>query len=339
MNALLQCLFHCACVRAQWRGGCGGDITMRAALAALLAEYQSNRCEVILPHAFLGALRCEMSYVKDLFTAQQDCLEVLRHLLTAHTKELTVSQSRGLWTDGVLLCCVGAAAPVDGSVVAVDVVRHVKETLTGEQALTEAPPLLIVRVSNGDADGGGEYRAGASASWPADKVDLAQCIRPVSKVGGVPTVPPSAVYVIRGYVAYAQGGASPCASRRGSHCCAYIRHDADVEALEHPPDAFPYLIFLEHVEACAGEALADPGHHLSREQCAMEGPAVPWQPGSPGKEDRRSKMEGGPAASHRRRAPPWASGSRPTRQSGPGPSPPGPGSGRAPLGSPVGMER
>ena len=234
---------------------------MRAALAALLAEYQSNRCEVILPHAFLGALRCEMSYVKDLFTAQRDCLEVLRHLLTAHTKELIMSQSRGFCTDGVLLCCVGAEAQVDGRVVAVDIVRHVREAFTGEQALTEAPPLLIVRVSNGDADGGAEYRAGASASWPADKVDLARCIRPVSKEGGVPMVPPSAVYVIRGYVAYALGGGLPCAGRRGGHYCAYIRregkwyraHDADVETLERPPDAFPYLIFLERLEACPGE--------------------------------------------------------------------------------------
>ena len=79
--------------------------------------------------------------------------------------------------------------------------------------------------------------------------------------GGAPMVSPSAMYVTQGYVAYAHGGGPPCAGRRGDHYCAYIRregkwyraHDADVETLERPPDAFPYLIFLERLEACPGE--------------------------------------------------------------------------------------
>ena len=99
-NAMLQCLFHCDCVRAQWRTTVDNDYALRRAVVALLEEYLSDRCDVILPYALLVALQTSMAHLGNVVSTQQDCQEVLSFLLAAHTSGLTLSLPHAACQDG-----------------------------------------------------------------------------------------------------------------------------------------------------------------------------------------------------------------------------------------------
>ena len=99
-NAMLQCLFHCDCVRAQWRTTDDNDYALRRAVVALLEEYLSDRCDVILPYALLVALQTSMAHLGNVVSTQQDCQEVLSFLLAAHTSGLTLSLPHAACQDG-----------------------------------------------------------------------------------------------------------------------------------------------------------------------------------------------------------------------------------------------
>ena len=104
-NAMLQCLFHCDCVRVQWRQGPDSEFALRHAVVALLEEYTSLRCDVILPYAFLSALQTSMAHLGNVVSTQQDCQEVLSFLLAAHTSGLTLSLPHAVCQEGLLLTC------------------------------------------------------------------------------------------------------------------------------------------------------------------------------------------------------------------------------------------
>ena len=99
-NAMLQCLFHCDCVRAQWRTTDDNDFALRRAVVALLEEYLSHRCDVILPYTFLVALQISMGHLGNVVSTQQDCQEVTSFLLAAHTSGLTLSYPHAACQDG-----------------------------------------------------------------------------------------------------------------------------------------------------------------------------------------------------------------------------------------------
>ena len=104
-NAMLQCLFHCDGVCAQWREGADSRYELRRAVVALLSEYTSLRWDVILPCAFLSALQTSMAHLDNVVSTQQDCQEVLSFLLAAHTSGLTLSSPRAVCQDGLPQGC------------------------------------------------------------------------------------------------------------------------------------------------------------------------------------------------------------------------------------------
>ena len=266
-NALLQCLFHCVCVRSQWsirvgdRLGSGWwrrRLATRDALVALLLEYTSTRRNVILPHAFLAALQSEMARLGDLASTQQDVKEVLSFLLGAHTSGLTLSLPHSLCKDGVLLCDMGTEARSGVHDAPVDIIGLLKRALAGEQALAEAPPLVIVGLPNVYIEDGVEHWVDARATWSSDAVNLAPCTSIATGEDGAPMACPAAKYVIRGFMARDHKCGPPAIGGLGGHYVAFtlrddnwfIADDAYVQRLEHPPDAFPYLVFLERRDVC-----------------------------------------------------------------------------------------
>ena len=63
----------------------------------------------------------------------------------------------------------GLAAPVD-------LLGILQTALTGDQALNEAPPLVIVALANIYVEGDAEYWVDACIKWSADYLELAPCI-------------------------------------------------------------------------------------------------------------------------------------------------------------------
>ena len=82
---------------------------------------------------------------------------MLSFLLAAHTEGLTPCLPHALCHDGVLLCSAGEEAQVSGLAAPVDLLGILQTALTGDQALNEAPPLVIVALANIYVEGDAEY--------------------------------------------------------------------------------------------------------------------------------------------------------------------------------------
>ena len=122
--------------------------TLQWALVDLLRDYTSNRLEVIVPHAVLRPLQSSMRHLGDLIARQQDAQEVLSFLLDSCTTGLEPSLPDAVSQDGVLLCGLPEEARVSGRAAPVDILGILLTTFTGDYALSNAPPLLIVRLDN-----------------------------------------------------------------------------------------------------------------------------------------------------------------------------------------------
>ena len=120
-------------------------------------------------------------------------------------------------------------------------------SLTGDRAIAEAAPALVVRVENIYEAGGEYFTVDAKARWSSEpfavtvRDDPDQCPR----------------YVVAGYVAHMRGeGVDALQQMRSGHYIAYVycggvwfeMDDAKVISLIEPPTRFPYLVFLQRAD-------------------------------------------------------------------------------------------
>ena len=116
-------------------------------------------------------------------------------------------------------------------------------SLTGDQAIAEAVPALVVRVENLYEAGGEYYTVDAGANWAGAPFELS--------VRDAPDRRPH--YEVAGFVAHVSDpGADARRRMRSGHYIAYVHcegcwfelDDSKITALSEPPTRFPYLVFL-----------------------------------------------------------------------------------------------
>jgi hypothetical protein len=116
-------------------------------------------------------------------------------------------------------------------------------SLTGDQAIAEAVPALVVRVENLYETGGEYYTVDAGANWAGAPFELS--------VRDAPDRRPH--YDVAGFVAHiSDPGADARRRMRSGHYIAYVHcegcwfelDDSKITALSEPPTRFPYLVFL-----------------------------------------------------------------------------------------------
>ena len=116
-------------------------------------------------------------------------------------------------------------------------------SLTGDQAITESVPSLVVRVENIYVRGGEYFAVDARADWASFPIELT--------VREAPDEHPR--YDVAGFVAHiSDPTVEPRRRMRSGHYTAYVKFedvwfeldDSRVTALSAPPARFPYLVFL-----------------------------------------------------------------------------------------------
>jgi hypothetical protein len=142
----------------------------------LLEQYTSGIYDVVAPIAFLRAL---YEYAPHFAAGQQnDAEECLGEILNAAELrgELCGMAAGAAAHGGVVMCELDEAARVSARAAPVDIQGLLVQTLTGDKALGQAPPLLLLRVENIYNVGGEDFYVDARASWPSAPIDLAACM-------------------------------------------------------------------------------------------------------------------------------------------------------------------
>ena len=276
MNAPLQCLFHCSCVRQaladKAEGRDGLCVTRLARLLRTFTEGLSLNespsaamVDIFAPHEFADFLRA--SRPAFVLGAQHDAADFLSWLLQ-HT---SISHH----------CCgVGAVPRSDyGLVLAAEILAGSSVSALLEQEVTpmeplvlatlghdetmlrEVPPLLLLRLPqciHGGEDEEHRWIQAESpcqpkASWGTGVVDLRTCCSPQCANRA------EAVYRIKGFVQYCRKPAVPSLAISSGHYAAFFReeevwyHCDDLRngalpvAMKEAPVEYPYICFFEQV--------------------------------------------------------------------------------------------
>ena len=193
---------------------------------------------------------------------QQDAAECLMHLL------LSIDQGRMQGrvcganavasVESMILCEIADEAQVARDAAPVSSNGLLMSSLTGDQAIAESVPALVVRVENMYEHAGDYFTVDARADWAGFPIELT--------VRNAPNRGPQ--YVVAGYVAHVSDPAVSAQRRmRSGHYVAYIHlegkwfelDDAHVTELAVPPRRFSISGVPEpqrHAEATAGQASA-----------------------------------------------------------------------------------
>ena len=109
----------------------------------------------------------------------QDCLSIFLSSGIIGIAERLCGMHGGAVHDGVLLCELGEDARVSGQDAPVDLHTLIVTTLTGDRALSMAPPLLILRIENIYRSSDvvdGDFFVDARIRLPDGNMDLSACI-------------------------------------------------------------------------------------------------------------------------------------------------------------------
>ena len=91
---------------------------------------------------------CERFYSIENEHDAEECLSIFLSSGISGIADRLCGAYGGVVHDGVLLCELGEDAKVSGQDAPVDLQGLIVTTLTGDRALTMAPPLLILRIEN-----------------------------------------------------------------------------------------------------------------------------------------------------------------------------------------------
>ena len=145
--------------------------------------------------------------------------------------------------ESMILCEIADEAQVARDAAPVPINGLLMSSLTGDQAIAESVPALVVRVEHIYEHAGDYFTVDARADWAGFPIELT--------VRNAPNRGPQ--YVVAGYVAHVSDPAVSAQRRmRSGHYVAYIHlegkwfelDDAHVTELAAPPERFPYLVFL-----------------------------------------------------------------------------------------------
>ena len=252
LNAVTQCLFHCAPFQEDLERQVAGSSVLGDALRNLFAVYKvAGISEVeVRPHlaAWVEKLLAHTSFVGG---AQEDAAKCLMHILMAvdqgHMQRRVCGANAVSSVENMLLCPADESAQVSRAAGVVDMAALLMTTWTGDQAIAEAADALVVRLDNVYEVDGAYFSVDAEADWSRTNFGIT--------VRNAPQAVPE--YSVAGYVAHIGGDQVDGLQRmRGGHYVAYVRSgdtwfeldDQHVRLLPSPPKRFPYLLFLTRME-------------------------------------------------------------------------------------------
>ena len=147
---------------------------------AVYQQYVAGTYDVISPTELLKAL---ITYKPSLRGGLQhdarECLNIFLSSGITGIADRLCGAHGGAVHDGVLLCELGEDARVSGQDAPVDLHTLIVTTLTGDRALTMAPPLLILRIENIYRSSDvvdGDFFVDARIRLPDGNMDLRSCI-------------------------------------------------------------------------------------------------------------------------------------------------------------------
>ena len=252
LNALLQCLCHCSPINNYLTRCDPRSSVMGECVRGVLREYvhrpskgaRAAAKEVIVPTSLLKLV---LTQRKSTGGKQEDAAEVLecifQHLDKGAMQRDLCATGEGMVFTGIVHLGAAERVDVSGHGPPVSMAALFLESLTGEQALRDTPPVLVLRVEPLYRVDGEAFRIDARAEWPTGAMEFT-----VAGAGGA-----SAQYNVAAYVSHRPNReVEAVESMRAGHYVAYIcsgerwyeADDASVVLLQAPPDAFPYLVFL-----------------------------------------------------------------------------------------------
>ena len=251
INSVLQCFYHCEPFRHDLEQQSEGVSFMGDHLRSLWSTYQSpstSEPELIVPlSGVVGQILRHSGFPGGV---QQDAAECLMHILLAVDGGRMQQRVCGAYAvasvENMILCSAAAEAQVSREAHAVQMSDLLVASLTGDSALREHPPAVLVRVENTYEQHGQHFSVDARAAWNTSSLPLTLLDQP-----GV-----SMPYDVAGYVAHIHNGDADAMQRmKSGHyialVCAqgvwYEINDAIVTRLHSPPSHFPYIVFLKRV--------------------------------------------------------------------------------------------
>ena len=178
--------------------------------------------------------------------AQQDAAECLMHLFSGIDQGQMQSRVCGAnaaaSVESLILCEFAEEAEAAREAAPVSIACLLQTSLTGDQAIKESVPSLVVRVENIYVRGEEYFAVDARADWASFPIELT--------VREAPDEHPR--YDVAGFVAHiSDPTVEPRRRMRSGHYIAYVKFedvwfeldDSRVTALSAPPARFPYLVF------------------------------------------------------------------------------------------------
>jgi hypothetical protein len=221
LNSIVQCLLHCTPFRHDLESQPSGSSYLGDRLKELWALYkQQTATTTVVLTALASLVEQFLNFTGFAGGRQQDAAECLMYFLQAvdggRMQGRVCKSYAAANIESMILCRASEEAQVSREAAPVSMASMLIASLTGEQALQEAPPALIVRVENIYEQNDEYFFIDALVSWDATRLELTVMGDDNNTV----------VYKVSGYVAHIYHGDVDARQRMSSgHYVAYMNMD------------------------------------------------------------------------------------------------------------------
>jgi hypothetical protein len=252
VNAVVQCLFHCAPFRNDLELQPAGASFMGDCLQNLWTTYKlESASQLDLQPPLLAMVQQILRHTGFAGGIQQDAAECLMHLLQSVDGGRMQQRVCGAYAvaslENMILCRTTAEAHVSRNAPSVSMGQMLVAALTDDQAMQEDPAALVVRVENIYEQQEQYFAVDAAADWDVDLLEF-------SMLGNEESI---GTYRVAGYVAHVHNGDVDALQRmRSGHYVAYLHvggvwyeaDDNNITRVRGSPSRFPYIVFLTRVQ-------------------------------------------------------------------------------------------